>query len=85
MSAAAARQVVFAATPLTFNRPAALTYTGISAQLFTTLERNGQLTGRRIGRNGEQVYLREQLDSVTAKLFGAGATDIDDEFEGLSG
>jgi len=85
MSGAAARQVMFAATPLTFNRPAALAYTGISDKLFAALERNGQLTGRAIGRNGERVFLREQLDAVTIRLFGTGATDIDEEFEGVGG
>lgn len=77
--------VVFAAAPLTFNRLAALAYTGISEKLFNQLEAAGSLSGRRIGRNGQVVYLREQLDTVTTRLFGAGATDIDDEFEGLGG
>ncbi len=83
--AAAAREIVFATAPLTFNRPSALRFTGISDKLFSTLEDNGSLSGRKIGRNGEMVYLREQLEAVTVKLFGAGATDIDDEFETVSG
>lgn len=83
--ASAARDIVFAAVPLTFGRSAALRYTGISERLFAQLERAGSFTGRKIGRNGETVYLREQLDQVTARLFGAGATDIDDEFEGIDG
>jgi hypothetical protein len=82
---AAAQQVVFAATPLTFNRRGALAYTGISDKLFSALERNGSLTARPLGRNGERMFLREQLDAVTVKLFGTGATDIDDEFEGIGG
>lgn len=82
--AASERQPIFLATPLTFNRATALIYTGISVKLFAWLERDGQLTGRRIGRNGEKIYLREQLDTVTAKLFGASRTDIDVEFEGIS-
>ncbi|MDO7841114.1 hypothetical protein [Sphingomonas immobilis] len=84
MKGAAARaDIVFAAPPLTFNRRAALTYTGIADKLFAQLEDNGALTGRPIGRNGERVYLREQLDEVTIKLFRTTATDIDDEFEGI--
>ncbi|MGI4947578.1 MAG: hypothetical protein ACRYHC_02630 [Janthinobacterium lividum] len=83
--ATAARDIVFAAAPLTYNRPDALRYTGLSDKLFGQLERNGQLTGRRIGRNGELIFLREQLDAVTSKLFGAVTTSIDDEFEGLGG
>uniref|UniRef100_UPI0035CB56FC hypothetical protein n=1 Tax=uncultured Sphingomonas sp. TaxID=158754 RepID=UPI0035CB56FC len=85
MSAAAAQQVVFAVPPLTFNRRAALGYTGISDKLFSALEKSGALTPRPLGRNGERIFLREQLDAVTVKLFGAGATDIDDEFEGIGG
>jgi hypothetical protein len=85
MMASAARDIVFAAVPLTFPRPAALRYTGLSEKLFGALERNGQLTGKRIGKNGEVIFLREQLDAVTTKLFGAAATDIDDEFEDVRG
>lgn len=85
MTAALAHDIVFAAPPLTFNRRAALRYTGLSEKLFAALERNGSLAGRPIGRNGEVVYLREQLDKVTAQLFGAGLNDIDDEFEGIGG
>lgn len=83
--ATTARDIVFAAVPLTFGRSAALRYTGLSERLFTHLERAGSLTGRKIGRNGETVFLREQLDKVTARLFGADTTDIDDEFEGIDG
>ncbi|WP_188064665.1 hypothetical protein [Sphingobium sp. KCTC 72723] len=82
---AAARQVTFNTPPLTFNRDAALQYTGLAPKLFTHLETSGSLTGRRIGRNGELVYLREHLDKVTANLFGGTSTDIDSEFEGLGG
>jgi hypothetical protein len=82
---AVAHDIVFAAPPLTFNRRAALRYTGIADKLFAALERSGALTGRPIGRNGETVFLREQLDQVTARLFGTGLNDIDDEFEGLNG
>lgn len=85
MVSAAAQQITFNTPPLTFNRRAALAYTGISEKLFAQLERAGTLTGRKIGRNGEAVFLREQLDSATTRLFGAGATDIDDEFEGIRG
>lgn len=82
---AAARQVTFNVPPLTFNRDDALRYTGIAPSLFQRLEAAGTLTGRRIGRNGEVVYLREQLDAVTSNLFGAVSTDIDDEFGALGG
>ncbi len=83
--ATAAREIVFAAVPLTFGRAAALRYTGLSDKLFTALERNGQLTGRKIGKHGEIIFLREQLDAVTTRLFGGVTTDIDDEFEGIRG
>lgn len=39
--ASAARDIVFAAVPLTFGRSAALRYTGISERLFVQLERAG--------------------------------------------
>lgn len=71
--------------PAALNREEALAYTHISEKLFAQLEKAGTLTGRRIGRNGEVIYLREQLESVTARLFGNGSNDIDDEFEGISG
>ena len=82
---APAHQVTFNVPPLTFNRDAALRYTGLAPKLFAQLEAAGSITGRKIGRNGEQVYLREQLDSVTASLFGAATTDIDNEFGALGG
>ena len=80
---APAQHVTFNVLPLTFNREAALQYTGIAPKLFGQLEASGSIVGRRIGRNGELVYLREQLDSMTSRLFGTVTTDIDDEFEGL--
>ncbi|WP_313337339.1 hypothetical protein [Sphingobium yanoikuyae] len=82
---AAARQVTFNVPPLTFNRDDALRYTGLAPKLFGQLETAGSIKGMRIGRNGEVVFLREQLDAVTANLFGGSNSDIDDEFEGLSG
>ncbi len=81
----AANHVTFNVPPLTFNRDAALQYTGLAPKLFGQLEQAGSICGRRIGRNGEVVYLREQLDLVTTSLFGAASTDIDDEFGGLGG
>lgn len=80
---APAREVIFAAVPLTFNRKHALAYTGIASKLFSALERSGSLTGRRIGKNGEVIYLRAQLDMVVHRLFGIDGTDIDDEFRGI--
>lgn len=82
--ATAARQIIFATTPLTFNRDGALAYTGLSPKLFASLEKGRQLTGRKWGRNGEIIYQRAELDAVTARLFGnAGgpANDLDDEFD----
>lgn len=81
----APNHVTFNVQPLTFNREAALGYTGLAPKLFGQLEAAGSITGRRIGRNGEVVYLREQLDAVTASLFGAAVTDIDDEFGAIGG
>lgn len=75
----------FAAIPLSFCRSDALAFTGLSEKLFDALERNGALAGRPIGRKGQKMYYREQLERVTANLFGAGASDIDDEFEGIGG
>lgn len=71
--------------PAAMNRDEALEYTRLAGKLFGQLERNGSLTGKRIGRNGEVVFLREQLDAVTRRLFAAGLSDIDDEFEGVGG
>lgn len=82
---APARQVVFNVPPLTFNRDDALRYTGLAPSLFQRLEATGSLTGRRLGRHGEVVFLREQLDTVTSNLFGAVSTDIDDEFGAIGG
>ncbi|WP_300115089.1 hypothetical protein [Sphingobium sp.] len=82
---AAAQQVTFNVPPFTFNRDAALRYTGLAPTLFERLEREGSITGKRVGRHGEVVYLRDQLEKVTAALFGGSTSDIDDEFEGLGG
>lgn len=78
-------QIAFTAAPLAFNRADALAFTGLSEKLFDQLERNGALAGRPFGRKGQRMYYREQLERVTANLFGAGASDIDDEFEGIGG
>ena len=77
--------VMFSMQPLTLNRADALKFTGISEKLFDALERNGSLVPRQLGRHGQKMYLREQLERATANLFGVGATDIDDEFEDLRG
>lgn len=71
--------------PIALNREEALAYTHLSEKLFAQLEKAGTLTPRKIGKNGEAIYLREQLDSATARLFGKGSNDIDDEFEGIGG
>lgn len=76
--------VVFAAVPLAFNRENALRYTGIAERLFNQLEKAGSLTGRKVGKNGEVMYSREQLERVAASLYGAGAIDLDEEF-GIGG
>lgn len=77
--------VMFAIQPLTLNRADALQFTGISGKLFDELERNGSLVPKPVGKSGQKLYYREQLEAVTARLFGAGASDIDDEFEGIGG
>ncbi|MBA4756251.1 MAG: hypothetical protein H2050_15605 [Sphingobium sp.] len=82
---APAHQVTFNTPPFTFTRDEALRYTGLAPKMFDHLEQAGSITGRRFGRNGATVYLREQLEKVTANLFGAVSTDIDDEFEGIGG
>ena len=71
--------------PAAMNREMALAYTGLSEKLFDQLERTGRVAGKKFGRSGERVYLRAQLDEVTSLLFGRGASDIDDEFEGVGG
>lgn len=71
--------------PETLTREEALAYTNIAERLFDKLEKAGSIVGRKIGRNGATVYLREQLRQVTHSLFGAASNDIDDEFEGLRG
>ena len=80
-----AHQVTFNTPPLTFTRDEALNYTGLAPKMFDRLEEAGSITGRKIGRNGAAVYLREQLEKATANLFGGPSTDIDSEFEGLGG
>ncbi|MGW8203021.1 hypothetical protein [Sphingomonas sp. VDB2] len=82
---APAHQVTFNTPPFAFTRDEALRYTALAPKMFDHLERAGAITGRRFGRNGATVYLREQLEKVTANLFGVVATDIDSEFEGLGG
>lgn len=68
--------------PLAMNRDTALAYTGLAPKLFDQMERAGQLTGKPIGRNGEKIYSREQLEAITGRFFGAANIDVDDEFSG---
>lgn len=77
--------VMFSMQPLTLNRADALKFTGISEKLFDALEHKGSLVPRQFGKHGQKMYLREQLERATANLFGTGASDIDDEFEGVGG
>ncbi|MFX4086129.1 hypothetical protein ACKU27_13610 [Sphingobium yanoikuyae] len=63
-------RVVFNAVPLTFSRRDAMIYTGIADKLFRELERSGSIRGRRIGRNGQFMYLEAELRSAVAALFG---------------
>ena len=63
-------RVVFNVVPLTFGRRDAMIYTGIADKLFRELERSGSIRGRRIGRNGQIMYLEQELRSVVAQLFG---------------
>lgn len=77
--------VIFATTPLTFNRRDALAYTGVAEKMFDALEKAGSLTSRAIGRSGARVYHRDQLDQVVANLFGGAYSSIDNEFEGIGG
>lgn len=77
--------VMFSVQPLTLNRADALKFTGFSEKLFDALERKGSLVPKPLGRNGQKMYLREHLERAAANVFGAGATDIDDEFEGIGG
>lgn len=69
--------------PETLTRAEALAYTGLAQKLFDRLEKAGSIKGRRIGRNGSVMYLRDQLRAVTHALFGSSANDIDEEFEGI--
>jgi hypothetical protein len=71
--------------PAAMNRELALSYLGVAPKLFDQLDRTGGLRGKRIGRNGEKLYPREQLDALLTRLFGPSALDIDDELEGLNG
>lgn len=71
--------------PEALTREEALAYTNLAEKMFDRLERAGSITGRLIGRNGAKLYLRDQLRAVTHNLFGNGANDIDDEFEGIGG
>lgn len=73
--------VQFAIMPLTLNRRAALDFTGIAPKLFDELVRQRSITGRKIGRNGQTIYLRAELERVVRDLFGQADTDIDDEFD----
>jgi hypothetical protein len=79
------RPVVFSAPPLAFNRAEALGFTRLSEKLFKQLEDNGSIVGKRLGRNGEVIYARDQLEAVHRRLFGEAPTDIDDEFGDLNG
>lgn len=71
--------------PLAMNRETALAYTGLAPKLFDLIERQGGLSGKKIGRNGEKIYPRDQLDQVVQRMFVAANVDIDDEIEGLNG
>jgi hypothetical protein len=70
------------AWPAALNRDEALAYMRIAPKLFDQLDRTGGVSGKKLGRNGEKVYPREQLDQVLTRLFGQSATDTDDEFAG---
>lgn len=63
-------RVVFNVVPLTFSRRDALIYTGIADKLFRELERSGSIRGKRIGRNGQIMYLEQDLRSAVSRLFG---------------
>jgi hypothetical protein len=67
--------------PLAMNRDTALAYTGLAPKLFDQMERAGHVSGKPIGRNGEKIYPRDQLDAVVYRMFVAANIDIDDEFD----
>lgn len=71
--------------PLAMNRDTALEYTGLAPKLFDELEARGDFSAKRIGRNGEKMYPREQLEAVTGRFWGIAALDLDDEVAGLNG
>jgi len=73
------------AWPAALNRDEALAYTRLAPKLFDQIERTHGVTGKKLGRNGEKVYPRDQLDACLSRLFGAGMPDIDDEFGGIGG
>ncbi|MAW99563.1 MAG: hypothetical protein CMN72_07920 [Sphingomonas sp.] len=79
------QRLSFTVAPLSLNRVDAIRYMGIADKLFSELERSGAITGRPSGRNGATIYSRAQLENVHARMFTNGATDIDDEFEGIDG
>lgn len=70
------------AWPAALNRDEALAYTRLAPKLFDQLERTGGVVGKRLGKNGEKVFPRDQLDALLTRLFGSANIDIDDEFAG---
>lgn len=62
-------RVIFNAMPLALSRKHALLYTGIADKLFTELEKSKSVKGMRIGRNGQLMYLVEDLRSAVNRLF----------------
>jgi len=66
--------------PLAMNRETALAYTGLAPKMFDQMETEGSIRGKRLGRNGEMIYPRDQLDQIIVRLFGSSTVDVDDEF-----
>jgi hypothetical protein len=71
--------------PLAMNRETALAYTGLAPKLFDQIERQGGLAGKKLGRNGEKIYPRDQLEQIIQGVFVAANLDLDDEIAGLNG
>lgn len=71
--------------PLAMNRDTALEYTGLAPKLFDELEARGDFAGKKIGRNGEKMYPRDQLEAVTGRFWGVTSTNLDDEVGALNG
>lgn len=71
--------------PAALNRDEALSFMRIAPKLFDAMEKSGTLTGKKLGKNGEKVYLAEHCRQALDRLFGPAALDIDDEIEGLNG